>query len=190
MAHLRDNPFNPSSPHSSTGGGDSFKGTPETRLTAFSPDESSAKSSKLLSSFTRSTSVTPLVKLPINSHRGAPSDLDKDPFVSSANGTTLSPTASTFKPVENLLEYPSPHDGRLVAGVLSTDLGLSHQLSISSSTPLSIADVDDYLLVYLSPSSPYSYICRSKAHLTNASLEFVCEGSSASRNQTNRGRRL
>lgn len=171
MAHLRDNPFHPSSPHSSTGGGDSFKGTPETRLTAFSPDESSIKSSKLLQSFTRSTSVTPLVKLPINSHRGATSELDKDPFVSPAHGTTLSPTASTFKPVDSLLDFPSSHDGRLVAGVLSTDLGLSHQLSISSSTPLSIPDVDGYLLVWslfsLSPIlSSYSYTYNTKADLT------------------------
>ncbi len=49
MAQPREPAFQHSSPDSSKGGADSYnnEGTPDTRLTAFSPQESSAKSSKL-----------------------------------------------------------------------------------------------------------------------------------------------
>ncbi|KAF7561896.1 hypothetical protein G7046_g2245 [Stylonectria norvegica] len=145
MAQSRDNPFNPSSPHSSSGGADSFKGTPDTRLTAFSPDESSAKSSKLLKNYTRSSSATPPVRLPVNSYRGTVSHLDRDPFVSPVHDTRLSPTASAFRPVVNAVDFSLPPDGRPIANTLSTDLGLSHHLDVSSSSPLSISEVDNCL---------------------------------------------
>lgn len=61
--------------------GQSFKGTPDTRLTAFSPDDGLAKSSKLLQGLARSSSATPPVGLPVSGFRGAATHLDKDPFV-------------------------------------------------------------------------------------------------------------
>ena len=147
MAQSRDNQFNPSSPHSSSGGADSFKGTPDTRLTAFSPDESSTRSSKLFKNFARSASATPPVRLPVNSYRGTVSHLDKDPFVSPVHGTRLSPTASAFRPVVNLVGFSFPHDAGPIANALSTDLGLSHHLDVSSSVPLSVSEVDSCMVV-------------------------------------------
>lgn len=147
MAQAREHSFNASSPHSSTGGADSLKGTPDTRLTAFSPDEGSAKSTKLLKGFARSNSSTPPAKLPNYVHRDTPSHVDKDPFISPTHGTRLSPTASTFKPVINLVDFSLPRDGQPVASVLSSDLGITHHLEVSSPSSLSAAEVEGCLLV-------------------------------------------
>ncbi|KAH7000046.1 RNA recognition motif 2-domain-containing protein [Ilyonectria destructans] len=142
MAQPRENHFNPSSPRSSTGGADSFKGTPDTRLTAFSPDDGSAKSSKLLKNFSRSASATPPVRHPVNSYRGSVSHLDKDPFVSPVHDTRLSPTASAFSPDAQAVSFSLPHTGQPIATLLSTELGVSHHLDISSSSSLSVSEVD------------------------------------------------
>lgn len=147
MAQPRENSFNPSSPRSSTGGADSFKGTPDTRLTAFSPEENSAKSTKLPKDFARSASATPPVKLPSYSHRDTASQIDKDPFISPSHGTRLSPTASAFKPVINLVGFSLPRDGQPISTELSSEIGVSHHLEVSSPNPLSIAEVDDCLMV-------------------------------------------
>lgn len=151
MAQPRENHFNPSSPRSSTGGADSFKGTPDTRLTAFSPDDGSAKSSKLLKNFSRSASATPPVRHPVNSYRGSVSHLDKDPFVSPVHDTRLSPTASAFSPDAQAVSFSLPHTGQPIATLLSTELGVSHHLDISSSSPLSVSEVDACLTVLALP---------------------------------------
>ncbi|KAF2969257.1 hypothetical protein GQX73_g4363 [Xylaria multiplex] len=111
----REGHFNPASPHSSSGAADSFKGTPETRLTAFSPEDGSAKSSKASQTLSVRTqgnrtlrfAPTPrgTLELPSSFVR-ANLHSERDPFVSSsvigANRTQkLSPTASVFLP------YPS-----------------------------------------------------------------------------------
>lgn len=105
--------FHPSSPPSE-GGADSYnhEGTPDTRLTAFSPLEESSKSSRLFSSLSlsdgndRGQSVE--FQSPTGTHHiTSPTSFgsagrDKDPFVSSPpekRQTKLSATASTFKPL-------------------------------------------------------------------------------------------
>ncbi|ORY63590.1 RNA recognition motif 2-domain-containing protein [Pseudomassariella vexata] len=107
----RDGAFNPASPRSSSGAADSFKGTPDTRLTAFSPEDGSAKSARMPHSLGRDAGP---IKFPVTS----PASLDlsksksfyrtnlhleKDPFVSSTglaarSAQKLSPTASCFSP--------------------------------------------------------------------------------------------
>ncbi|KAI1638900.1 RNA recognition motif 2-domain-containing protein [Biscogniauxia mediterranea] len=114
--HSREGHFNPTSPHSSSGAADSFKGTPDTRLTAFSPDEGSTKSAKTLGSLNIVNRDAGPIKFAVNSPRSVelPSSFyrgnlqfEKDPFVVSS-GTTiksvqkLSPTASVFSP------FPTP----------------------------------------------------------------------------------
>lgn len=106
-------PFHPSSPPSE-GGADSYnhEGTPDTRLTAFSPLEESSKSSRLFSALSlsddndRGQSID--FQRPTDTHHVTsptsfgPGAKDKDPFVSSPpekRQTKLSATASTFKPL-------------------------------------------------------------------------------------------
>lgn len=111
--HSQDGTFNPTSPHSSIGLGDSFRGTPDTRLTAFSPEDGSSKSLRA----PHSIGATVRDSRPIRFHFGTPHSLnlpreplrsldiniERDPFVSSASpgftaGCKLSPTASCFAP--------------------------------------------------------------------------------------------
>lgn len=106
----------PSSPPSE-GGADSYKyeDTPDTRLTVFSPQDDSAKSSRLLNALTLSTgqgNAQPIkfgVQTSASVHRMASLDSiasvvhDKDPFISSTpektqTSTKLSATASEFEP--------------------------------------------------------------------------------------------
>lgn len=105
--------FHPSSPPSE-GGADSYnhEGTPDTRLTAFSPLEESSKSSRLFSALSLSDGNDRGQSLEFQSPPGThhvasptsfgPGARDKDPFVSSPpekRQTKLSATASTFKPL-------------------------------------------------------------------------------------------
>lgn len=114
MAQARDAGFNPSSPHSSSGAADSYKheSTPDTRLTAFSPDDNSARSNKLLNRTLTLNTTTPQDAQSHHFHSHTSSDgysvapasgSDKDPFVSTSSITKLdqklSPTASSFLPV-------------------------------------------------------------------------------------------
>lgn len=113
-SHVRDGAFNPTSPHSSTGLVDSFKGTPDTRFSAFSPEEGSSKSHRAPHSVGGSIRESG----PIKFRFGTPHSLNlpsreplfhrdnsvgRDPFVSSSGpdqqiGRRLSPTASSFAP--------------------------------------------------------------------------------------------
>ncbi|KAI0127893.1 RNA recognition motif 2-domain-containing protein [Xylariales sp. AK1849] len=110
--------FNPTSPHSSSGVADSFKGTPDTRLTAFSPEDGSTKSARAPLSMSVGRRESGPVKFNVASpaslniptrssfFRGS-HNADRDPFVSSSNtrfqgtrlGQGLSPTASCFSPL-------------------------------------------------------------------------------------------
>ncbi|KAL7918507.1 RNA recognition motif 2 domain-containing protein [Trichoderma austrokoningii] len=143
MAHQSDNT---SSPRSSSGGADSFKGTPDTRLTAMSPDDG-PKSSSLLKNFSRSATAASPARLPANSFRSVVSHMDKDPFITSMHGvgTTLSPTASTFNPFVGNTYVRLPDGEGPISGALSTDIGLSRILVISSPTQVSTREVEAVL---------------------------------------------
>lgn len=106
--------FHPSSPPSE-GGADSYnhEGTPDTRLSIFSPLEDSSKSSRLLSALSLSggkTSTHPIkFQVPNGIHQvTSPESFissegqDRDPFISSTpekSQTKLSATASAFRPL-------------------------------------------------------------------------------------------
>jgi hypothetical protein len=170
MAQARETVFNPSSPHSSSGGADSYKhdGTPDTRLTAFSPEENSARSNKQLlrSLALGASSDSHPVRFQVQateSFRGSPAAIEKDPFITSSttskSGPKLSPTASSFRPISvPLVAHGSANDltvlnPRLAAvdlgGRLSTDLHISRYLIIYSQTgqPIGVPVFDAYLSV-------------------------------------------
>lgn len=146
MAQNRENPFHPSSPRSSSGGADSFKGTPDTRLTTFSPDEGSANSGKLLRGATRSASATP-VKFSMNNLHGNATSLDKDPFITPGRGKGLSPTASTFQPFTPTSQIAPQIDLDSVSTSLSADTGLSRLLHLAYPSSVSVSEVDYWLMV-------------------------------------------
>ncbi|KAL0931587.1 meiosis protein mei2 [Colletotrichum truncatum] len=102
MAHPHElRAYNPSSPQSSTGAAESFKGTPDTKLTAFSPEEGSSRSSRLLKPLGQDHIDIAPPRLSINAFSSATVDADKDPFITAISSTALqrlSPTASTFQP--------------------------------------------------------------------------------------------
>lgn len=102
MSHPREAVvFNPSSPRSSLGGAESFRGTPDTRLTAFSPEEGSAKSSRLLKSLGQDSPDATPSRFHCNTFGSVSSNADKDPFISATSNAALpklSPTASAFQP--------------------------------------------------------------------------------------------
>ncbi|KAI0200701.1 RNA recognition motif 2-domain-containing protein [Astrocystis sublimbata] len=140
----REGHFNPTSPHSSSGAADSFKGTPETRLTAFSPEDGSTKSSKAPQSLKARAQDNRTLRFAPNT-RGTlelPSSFvrtnllsERDPFVSSSalsasRTQKLSPTASVFLPYHGI--YPSGLGAELEAQQIddATDNPLPDQQSM------------------------------------------------------------
>lgn len=177
MAQVRDATFHPSSPHSSSAGADSYnhEGTPDTRLTAFSPDDNSARSNKLLTALSLNASSDRPVHFkvePAEGFGGGPVAAEKDPFFS---GTTapkaeqkLSPTASSFRPVSvplvahgSLNGLPGLNVGLgvdrqlfapSVTGKFSSELGVSRYLVLyAPSHAVTLSDAEGYLEVRLLP---------------------------------------
>ncbi|KXH28419.1 RNA recognition domain-containing protein 2 [Colletotrichum nymphaeae SA-01] len=127
--------FNPSSPHSSVGAADSFKGTPDTRLTAFSPEESATRSSRLLKSIAQASPETTPSRFPSSAFGSVLSSAEKDPFITTSSNTShqkLSPTASTFQP------FSSPLDKNAEFAILDRD-----RQSASSVFPTGVRDVGE-----------------------------------------------
>lgn len=153
MAHSRESHFNPSSPRSSSGGAESFRGTPDTRLTTFSPEESSTKLRMYSNPPTNSGSSTPLVIHPTN-YRDASSHTDKDPFITptyEVPASNLSPMASAFNPFAKTVQNSLAGASALVSMALSTDLGISRHLDISTLATISTSEVETWLAVSRSP---------------------------------------
>lgn len=149
MAQARETAFHPSSPHSSSGGADSYKhdGTPDTRLTAFSPEENSVKSTKLLqtagSGSAQGRPVQFAVK-PAHGYRGThiPS-VEKDPFITSTAVVhkpeqKLSPTASTFRPFSVPVVVHGSADGSSLVPASASD----HQQPAASLSASFSADLE------------------------------------------------
>ncbi len=137
----------PLSPHSSAADGDSQKGSPDTRLTAPSPEEASKPFSAVQAQIARSRSENYLSTESIYQNEGQ--DVDKDPFVTPARCSisTLSPTASSFNPFPSSPGDRVVKDPGTVAMALSTDLGISRHVKITSRVPLFLSQMNDWLEV-------------------------------------------
>ncbi|KJZ75986.1 hypothetical protein HIM_04442 [Hirsutella minnesotensis 3608] len=144
-----------SSPTSSNDGAESLKGTPDTRLTAFSPDDSSTKSSKAFQGVAPATASTPRAVMAACAFKTMET-LDKDPFVTPAYplATQLSPTASTFNPFSGNTAVSSASDRGPLSAAFSHDIGLSRHLEISSSGPVSTSDVATWLTEFEEREQP------------------------------------
>lgn len=130
---LRDPGYNnPSSPHSSSGGGaDSYQqdGTPTTNLTTFSPEDGSTRVSNDPGNTTSAQSH--LSHQLFHSHHAqrhngnvsgtVTSSQDKDPFTTSQSEKHLSPTALAFRPVGPVVVH-----GSLNHSIHTTQSGQQH----------------------------------------------------------------
>ncbi|EFQ36757.1 RNA recognition domain-containing protein 2 [Colletotrichum graminicola M1.001] len=152
MAHSRETDmFNPSSPRSSIGGAESFKGTPDTRLTAFSPEGGSTRSSRLLKSTSQDSLETTPSRYSTSAFGSVTSSAEKDPFIAvkpNSGHQKLSPTASTFQPFsctpEKNRNHPTPDRNQqsLLPGQ-KYEAELSRSLSVCSpGRNLGIADLN------------------------------------------------
>lgn len=187
MALPREPNLHPSSPESSKGGGGSYKheGTPDTRLTAFSPEEASVRSSKVTKLPNLKSSDSQVTIFPTNAGNGITFSnitglqLEKDPFVSSSATALkpdqrLCPTASAFRPFSNPLAprgvviAPNAQESSFGGGIepdashltipVSSVLSTDLQLSrcIEISSPTQIVTVDN-VEAFLAVRT-YSYI--------------------------------
>lgn len=150
MEQARELSFHHTSPRSSSGGAESFEGTPETRLSIFSPEDASAKSIRVSRDISRSASATP-VKFLAGSFSANISSLDKerDPFTTPGRRKGLSPTASTFQPFNHTDQIAPRAEAEFdsVAASLSTELGLSRLLHLAYPPSVSVPEVEGWLKV-------------------------------------------
>ncbi|EGY15432.1 uncharacterized protein VDAG_06596 [Verticillium dahliae VdLs.17] len=166
MALTHDvNGFDPSSPHSSCGGAESFKGTPDTRLTSFSPDEKPAKTSCITELTGKPWAGTKPSQFPVGIVGKTPSIGDKDPFVtvySRARTTSLlSPTASAFHPFsaqselsEGLTNSMSTSRGSNASNLASHESSIPQFVQIMSpGHALRLGDIISYLEVSTSSAT-------------------------------------
>ena len=163
MSQSRGNAFHPSSPRSSIGGAESFQATPETRLTAFSPDDVHSRSPKPLRDSTSADGVSQPIPFPVGTCRIDGSRQNGDPFVTSPSMSRaqwkLSPTASTFRPFSAAAGY---HAGRgpeaseevsnvtrqPISSALSSDVGISRYLALSvRAGEISSAEFESFMAV-------------------------------------------
>ncbi|KAL2753826.1 hypothetical protein ACRALDRAFT_2054962 [Sodiomyces alcalophilus JCM 7366] len=102
MARTPQSSFNPSSPHSSSAEAESFKGTPDTRLTVSSPLVDPTLWTRHAKAHGFVPSGTASVRFCIGVAENPQLLSDKDPFITTTQGTSatpqLSPTASSFHP--------------------------------------------------------------------------------------------
>ncbi|KAI9147902.1 Meiosis protein MEI2 [Paramyrothecium foliicola] len=137
--------FNVSSPRSSSRGADSFKGTPDTRLTAFSPEDGTTKSA--------SRNVSDITPQDTTPHKRTKNEfvelsfIDKDPFVTSHASlvSRLSPTASAFNPFRPTIAHGAHGSTGVVSATFSANLGLSRHLKITSPEIITVPDVYKWL---------------------------------------------
>ncbi|GKU17755.1 unnamed protein product [Fusarium langsethiae] len=119
---------------------ESYQGTPDTRLTMFSPGESSV-------TYHRGGTYTTGPLPPYDAFEGSittdrvVSRFDRDPFVDASNTGKLSPTAESFKPVVHNKGKSAavllPQGGLTVATALSHEMDISHRLELCDTpTPL------------------------------------------------------
>ncbi|KAM0550772.1 hypothetical protein ACHAPJ_008635 [Fusarium lateritium] len=153
MASRRDNRgYNMSSPPEGTLM-DSFQGTPETRLTMFSPGESSSGAPGYANGFAGPSTAGP-ARSGQNSiyNDRVVSHYESDPFVDSrgGNGNGLSPTAVAFQPIGHRAKGKAgacflPPGSPTVASASSDDMGVSCTVEVCASPPASVTDIGNFI---------------------------------------------
>lgn len=148
---------NTSSPRSSSGAEESLRGTPDSRITTISPEGTRTKPANFLHALPppNVANITS-VELAADKQSGPGIGQERDPFLTPRHGqrTRLSPTASAFNPFTNINTLSEARKMTPVATALSTDLGLSRCLQVSSETPLTGDEVNYWLNVSLLLTKP------------------------------------
>ncbi|KAI1144107.1 RNA recognition motif 2-domain-containing protein [Hypoxylon sp. FL0543] len=168
MQQAREGQFNPTSPHSSSGAADSFKGTPDTRLTTFSPEDGSVRSARMLGAISSNAreagpveyklaALQPLGRSSVFYRGGAH---HQDPFVTSESSfkarQKLSPTASVFSPLPSDLVPRIATSEPERADALSEDLTQGYSQPSGLSEPSASMASSDFVHDKLSTDSGIS----------------------------------
>ncbi|KAM3552224.1 hypothetical protein ARSEF4850_007485 [Beauveria asiatica] len=138
-------PFSSPSP---SGGGDSSIGSPDTRLTAPSPNDAIKRDMSSIRSNSEIGDDGPHSdKQMVHRRPDEQREREKDPFVTPgrASKSGLSPTASAFSPFHILtdsLTYPEIH---VPVNMLSQSMGLSRWLKIIAERPVTPQEVNGWL---------------------------------------------
>ncbi|KAL4723757.1 hypothetical protein ACLX1H_009401 [Fusarium chlamydosporum] len=133
---------------------DSFQGTPDTRLTMFSPGDGSVTYHGG-GYGNGSYSAGPLPPYDAYAPQGSitsdgvVSHFERDPFVDSSRSERLSPTASAFQPTSarskvKTKAYLLPEGGLVVSAALSHAADISHRLEICDTPPPAPEAVKDF----------------------------------------------
>ena len=145
MTQPREHIFSPCSARAS-GASARNTGMPlEAHLTAREADERTVNSS-LCEQFSLSSAVESN-PFPISKRLEMSLPQDKDPFVTPVRGTRLSPTASTFTPGTESNTVLSLDDVVYSSNALSSELGLSRVLRISSNEAIAVSEIEEWLSV-------------------------------------------
>ncbi|KAI0840640.1 RNA recognition motif 2-domain-containing protein [Hypoxylon sp. FL0890] len=170
IQQAREGQFNPTSPHSSSGAAESFKGTPDTRLTTFSPEDGSVRSTRVLGAISSSAREAGPVEYKLAAlqslgrssvfYRGG-HHLDKDPFVTSSESSfkarqKLSPTASVFSPLPSTFFSRLPASEPQRVDALSEDLTQGYSQASGQSEPSASMASSDFVHDKLSTDSGIS----------------------------------
>ncbi|KAF4450601.1 hypothetical protein F53441_6262 [Fusarium austroafricanum] len=134
---------------------DSFQGTPETRLTMFSPGESSYGMPGMPSYGSNNAAAPSTVTQPSRAiyNDGVVTTYDKDPFVDSRTGKSsrLSPTASAFQPAASQSKGKTPvvfhpEGSPTVASELSHLMDVSHRIEVCDTPAPSITELGNFIV--------------------------------------------
>jgi hypothetical protein len=147
---------------------DSFQGTPDTRLTMFSPGESSVTyhhGGHGNVSYTTGPLPPYDAFAPHGSITGdrIVSTFDRDPFVDTSNTGRLSPTAASFQPVAQRNKGKTaavllPEGGVVVANALSHEMGISHRLEVCDTPTPAPEEVKRFMDVSITADCSVSFI--------------------------------
>ncbi|KAF4963892.1 hypothetical protein FSARC_8145 [Fusarium sarcochroum] len=153
MASHRDNRgYNMSSPPEGTLM-DSFQGTPETRLTMFSPGDSTSGAPGYANDLAGPSTAAPARRGQNSIYNDrVVSHYESDPFVDSrdSNGNGLSPTAATFQPIGYRAKGKAgacflPEGSPTVANALSDEMIISHTVEVCATPPVSVTDIGNFI---------------------------------------------
>ncbi|KAH7003896.1 RNA recognition motif 2-domain-containing protein [Fusarium venenatum] len=120
---------------------ESYQGTPDTRLTMFSPGENTV-------TYHHGGNYSTGAMAPHDVYEGTDRTqrIENDPFVDASNSGRLSATASSFKPTKGKsAAVLLPEGGLVIASALSHEMDISHRLELCDTPTPDIEEVQAFM---------------------------------------------